>query len=82
MYQQMENLLLKSVCSENVDQEFEAVTSFYGDDLRRSSTVENPIVSFAWRVIIILLQFKGCYPIPKKLFCCRIGGVVTGGQAC
>ena len=33
MYQQMENLLLKSVCSENVDQEFEAVTSFYGDDL-------------------------------------------------
>ena len=33
MYQQLENLLLKTVHKENVEKELDAVSSFYGNDL-------------------------------------------------
>ena len=37
MYRQTESLLMKAVQGENFGQEFESVTSFYGDDLSAST---------------------------------------------
>ena len=75
MYHKSENLLLKSIHNESVEEELRAVTSFNGVNGVGCCTVESAIVTS------IKLRLERCCHISMQLFFSRASGAVSSLQA-